>query len=211
MDKNYFNELPQSSVKSEDVKYFKAIDWNRLPQEIDKITYEKLTSQFWLSTRVPVSNDLSDWRGMSQEDKDAVNFAFVGLTMLDTLQSDEGAVLMLKDAQTEHEKAVLAYIHMNEAEHARSYSTIFTSLNSTKEIDRIFYWGNNNEQLQYKAKRINEIYQNGTALQKKVASVFLESFLFYSGFYPALFHLGNNKLANVAEIIKLIIRDESVF
>src|SRR5690625_7723040 len=47
-------------------------------------------------------------------------------------------------------------------------------------------------------------------LQKKFASVFLESFLFYSGFYAPLWYLGNNKLENVAEIIKLIIRDESV-
>ncbi len=45
---------------------------------------------------------------------------------------------------------------------------------------------------------------------KKIASVFLETFLFYSGFYTPLYYLGNNKLANVAEIIKLIIRDESV-
>ncbi len=34
--------------------------------------------------------------------------------------------------------------------------------------------------------------------------------LFYSGFFTPLYYLGNNKLANVAEIIKLIIRDESV-
>ena len=57
---------------------------------------------------------------------------------------------------------------------------------------------------------INDIYENGTALQKKVASTFLETFLFYSGFFTPLYYLGNNKLANVAEIIKLIIRDESV-
>ena len=37
-----------------------------------------------------------------------------------------------------------------------------------------------------------------------------ETFLFYSGFFTPLYYLGNNKLANVAEIIKLIIRDESV-
>ncbi|MGC3809573.1 ribonucleotide-diphosphate reductase subunit beta, partial [Enterococcus faecalis] len=50
----------------------------------------------------------------------------------------------------------------------------------------------------------------GTPLEKKIASVFLETFLFYSGFYSPLYYLGNNKLANVAEIFKLIIRDESV-
>ncbi len=57
---------------------------------------------------------------------------------------------------------------------------------------------------------MNTIYQNGTPIQRKIASVFLESFLFYSGFFTPLYYLGQNKLANVAEIIKLIIRDESV-
>jgi len=147
---------------------------------------------------------------MDETEKDIVNKVFIGLTMLDTLQSEEGAVHLLKDARTQHEKSVLANIHFMEAEHARSYSTIFSSLNSTRKIEEIFKWGNNNELLQYKAERINEIYQNGTGLQKKIASVFLESFLFYSGFYAPLWYLGNNKIPNAAEIIKLIIRDESV-
>ncbi|SUP61280.1 Ribonucleoside-diphosphate reductase 2 subunit beta [Weissella viridescens] len=47
-------------------------------------------------------------------------------------------------------------------------------------------------------------------MQRKIASVFLETFLFYSGFYTPLYYLGHNKLNNVAEIIKLILRDESV-
>ena len=64
--------------------------------------------------------------------------------------------------------------------------------------------------MQYKANRINQVYQNGSQLQRKVASVFLETFLFYSGFYTPLWYLGHNKLNNVAEIIKLILRDESV-
>src|SRR5699024_11857224 len=76
-----------------------------------------------------------------------------------------------------------------ESVHAKSYSTIFISLNTSNEIDKIFEWGNNNETIQYKAKRINEVYQNGSDLQKKVASVLLESFLFYSGFYDPLCYL----------------------
>ncbi|PJH64412.1 ribonucleotide-diphosphate reductase subunit beta, partial [Salmonella enterica] len=121
--------------------------------------------------------------------------------------SEEGADVMKEDVRTHHETAVLNNLLFMEAVHAKSYSTIFTSLNTTSRINDIFEWGNNNEMLQYKAKRINDIYQNGNRLQKKIASVFLESFLFYSGFYTPLYYLGNNKLPNVAEIIKLIIRD----
>ena len=92
--------------------------------------------------------------------------------------------------------------------HAKSYSSIFSTLNTKSEIEEIFEWTANNPYLQKKAEIIKHIYDTGTPLQKKVASVFLESFLFYSGFFTPLWYLGNNKLPNVAEIIKLIIRDE---
>lgn len=210
MTKTYFNEILHGGTGKLPVDYYKSIDWNRIEDALDKATWEKLTSQFWLDTRIPVSNDRNDWRLLSPEERDVVNKAFVGLTLLDTLQSEEGANVMRSDVRTQHEEAVLNNILFMESVHAKSYSTIFVSLNSSKEIDDIFEWGNTNPLLQYKAKRINEVYQTGTALQKKVASVFLESFLFYSGFYAPLWYLGNNKLENVAEIIKLIIRDESV-
>lgn len=48
-------------------------------------------------------------------------------------------------------------------------------------------------------------------LEKKIVSVFLEMFLFYFGFYIFFYYLGNNKLVNVVEIIKLIICDELVY
>lgn len=215
----YFNKL-KATLKDELVKYFKAIDWNTLEDELDKQTWEKLTSQFWLDTRVPVSNDLPDWRELSPSEKDVYNKAFVGLTLLDTLQSEEGAVVMLRDARTQHEKAVLSNIHFMESVHAKSYSTIFQSLNNTSVIDEIFEWGNTDKKLQYKAEKINSIYQLPTntddektnvinGLKKKVASVFLESFLFYSGFYTPLWYAGNGRMTNVAEIIKLILRDEA--
>ena len=190
--------------------HYQAIDWNKLEDDLDKHTWEKLTSQFWLDTRIPVSNDLDDWRNLSIEQQDVVNKAFGGLTLLDTLQSEEGANVMRSDVRTQHEEAVLNNMLFMESVHAKSYSTIFISLNDNRNIDKIFDWVNTNERLQTKAKIINDIYQNGNALQKKIASVFLESFLFYSGFYTPLWFLGNNLLPNVAEIIKLIIRDESV-
>ena len=174
--KRYFNEI-LSQNSTQPVEYYKAIDWNQVEDMIDKLTWEKLTEQFWLDTRIPVSNDLDDWRTLSPEEKDVVGKVFGGLTLLDTLQSEEGASLMQDYVRTQHEEAV---------------------------------WTNNNEYLQFKAKKINEIYQSRDALKMKVASTMLETFLFYSGFFTPLYYLGNNKLANVAEIIKLIIRDESV-
>lgn len=196
--------------------YYLSIDWNSVEDMIDKATWEKLTQQFWLDTRIPVSNDLNHWRQMTSIEQDSYVKAFMGLTSLDTLQSEEGNVKMVEDARTQHEKAVISNIHFMESVHAKSYSTIFSTLLDKREIDELFEWGDKNEFLQYKARRINEIYQMDSKTdkyapwKKKVASVFLESFLFYSGFYSALRYLGSGKMANCAEIIKLILRDESV-
>ncbi len=186
------------------------MNWNKLEDQIDKETWEKLTSQFWLDTRIPLSNDMDDWRTLNEAEHTVVGHVFGGLTLLDTLQSQDGIQAMLKDTRTQAETAVFNNIEFMESVHAKSYSSIFSTLNTAEEIEEIFDWTDHNEYLQKKAKFINDIYQNGEPLQKKVASVFLESFLFYSGFYTPLYYLGNNKLANVAEIIKLIIRDESV-
>ncbi|GIN88423.1 ribonucleoside-diphosphate reductase subunit beta [Heyndrickxia sporothermodurans] len=188
---------------------YNAVNWNLIDDLLDKITYEKLTEQFWLSTRMPVSKDKSDWTKLPEVEKRLVEKVFGGLTMLDTLQSESGIDALRIDAKTKHEIAVLNNIQFMESEHARSYSSIFSTLNSKKEIEEIFRWARENDLLQNKARIIDEIYKIGTALEKKVASVYLESFLFYSGFYTPLYYLGKAKLINVAEVIKLIIRDES--
>ncbi|GEK92019.1 class 1b ribonucleoside-diphosphate reductase subunit beta [Alkalibacterium kapii] len=189
---------------------YKAINWNRIEDMIDKLTWEKLVEQFWTDTRIPVSNDINDWNTLSKSEQDMIAKVFGGLTLLDTLQSQDGIEALKQSSLTQHEEAVYNNIEFMESMHAKSYSAIFSTLNTKSEIDDIFEWTHSNAMLQKKAKIINDIYQNGTELQIKVGSVLLESFLFYSGFYAPLYYLGNSKLTNVAEIIKLILRDESV-
>lgn len=187
-----------------------GINWNRVTEMIDKLTWDKLIKQFWIDTRMPVSNDLADWRNLSPEEKTMFNKVFGGLTLLDTLQGEEGAMTFMKDAKTKHEHAVYTNIVFMEEVHAKSYSTIFSTFNTNSEIDEIFKWVESNKYLQYKANKISEIYTTMPYIYKKAASVLLESFLFYSGFYAPLHYLGESRMMNTAEIIQLIIRDESV-
>lgn len=190
---------------------YHAINWNAIDDQIDKATWEKLTEQFWLDTRIPLSNDLGDWRTLDTDHQWVVGHVFGGLTLLDTLQSQEGMASLRHDVRTQHETAVLNNIQFMESVHAKSYSSIFSTLNTPEQIDEIFDWSDTEEFLQNKALKICDIYENNPdPLKKKIASVFLETFLFYSGFYTPLWYLGHNKIPNVAEIIKLILRDESV-
>lgn len=200
--------LESEQTVTQKTEYYKAINWNAIEDVVDKATWEKLTEQFWLDTRIPLSNDLDDWRRLSDKERDLVGKVFGGLTLLDTLQGTDGVSAIRPDVRTPHEDAVLSNVSFMEQVHAKSYSSIFSTLNTKAEIEEIFDWTANNKYLQKKAEIIKHIYETGSPLQKKAASVFLESFLFYSGFFTPLWYLGNNKLPNVAEIIKLILRDE---
>lgn len=202
--------LESEKIVTQETEYYKAINWNAIEDVVDKATWEKLTEQFWLDTRIPLSNDLDDWRRLSDKERDLVGKVFGGLTLLDTLQGTDGVSAIRPDVRTPHEDAVLSNVSFMEQVHAKSYSSIFSTLNTKAEIEEIFEWTANNKHLQKKAEIIKNIYETGSPLQKKAASVFLESFLFYSGFFTPLWYLGNNKLPNVAEIIKLILRDECV-
>ncbi|HEX5351504.1 MAG TPA: ribonucleotide-diphosphate reductase subunit beta, partial [Trichococcus sp.] len=129
-------------------KPYIAINWNSIEDMLDKLTWEKLTEQFWLDTRIPLSNDLDDWRTLSKPEQDMLGKVFGGLTLLDTLQSQDGIAAMKEDMRTQHEEAVLNNIQFMESVHAKSYSSIFSTLNTKTEIDDIFNWTNSNEFIQ---------------------------------------------------------------
>lgn len=200
---------------------YQPINWNRPQDSLDVEVWNRLTSNFWLPEKVPVSNDLKGWERMTDEQRNAVDKVFGGLTALDTLQSQDGAVVMHQDAKTQHEQAVFSQILFMEAVHAKSYSTIFSTLRSTEKIDEIFQWAITEPLLQDKIAIINDVYgkKHYLCLGKteewknaftKAASVMLESFLFYSGFYLPLKFSSMGKLTNTADIIRLILRDEGV-
>jgi len=187
-----------------------AINWNAIQDPKDKEVWDRLVNNFWVPERVAVSNDLPSWAGMSPDEKILTTRVFTGLTLLDTIQGGEGAPTLAKDAVTPHEEAVFGNISFMEHVHAKSYSTIFSTLCSTTEIDQAFEWSEKNEHLQKKAALVLEQYEGDCPLKRKIASVMLESFLFYSGFYLPMRLSSRARLTNTADIIRLIIRDEAV-
>lgn len=189
---------------------FKAINWNDIEDPRDLEVWDRLTSNFWVPEKIAVSNDISTWKTLTEEEKKVTVRVFTGLTMLDTLQTEFGAPSLMADAKTQHEMAVYSNIQFMEAVHAKSYSTIFSTLCSSEEIKEAFRWSEENEYLQNKSKIIQSYYTGDNPYYKKAASVLLESFLFYSGFYLPMYWSSRSKLTNTADIIRLIIRDEAV-
>lgn len=188
----------------------RPINWNKIEDPIDLEVWNRLTANFWLPEKVPLANDVQSWATLHEDEKILTMRVFTGLTMLDTIQGTVGAVSLIADATTQHEEAVLTNIAFMESVHAKSYSSVFSTLTSTVEIDEAFRWSEDNPYLQKKAKIVLERYNGTDPLKRKIASTLLESFLFYSGFYLPMYWSSRGKLTNTADLIRLIIRDEAV-
>lgn len=196
----------------------RAVNWNKKEDDFSLMFWKQNIAQFWTEEEIAVSSDKNTWVQLSKEEQQAYKRVLGGLTLLDTKQGGEGMPLILVHLENLQAKSVLAFMGAMEEVHAKSYSHIFTTLASEEEIDEIFEWVDTHPILVKKAGIITNYYRRLLKPQvtKKelymamVASVFLESYLFYSGFFYPLYLAGQGKLTASGEIINLIIRDESI-
>ncbi|MDV3167181.1 MAG: class 1b ribonucleoside-diphosphate reductase subunit beta [Vigna little leaf phytoplasma] len=219
------------------LKVFQGANWNNLEDEYTQYFYEQNLSQFWRPEDISLQSDLNTWDKLSPLEKEVYTKNLLILTFLDTYQGDIGMPVILRSCgDAEHQKkATLNFMGaMENAVHAKSYSNIFMTFLQKKEINHFFHWGEKQPNLQKILKEIVNIYEkleeaiivNKEKLQTNeftkddyfqeikwksmVASVFLETWLFYSFFYYALYFYGQGILMQAGEIINLIIRDESI-
>jgi ribonucleoside-diphosphate reductase beta chain len=213
------HHLPAQSRQSQEldmteklklISHVDAINWNKIEDDKDVEVWNRLVNNFWLPEKIPLSNDIQSWNTLTPAEQKLTMRVFTGLTLLDTIQGTVGAVSLIPDAITPHEEAVYTNIAFMESVHAKSYSSVFSTLSNTKDIDEAFRWSTENENLQKKAEIVMKYYRGDDPLKRKVASTLLESFLFYSGFYLPMYWSSRAKLTNTADLIRLIIRDEAV-
>lgn len=204
--------------KGEDklTKVYDAANWSKPEDNFTQMFYSQNVKQFWLPEEIALSGDLLSWKKLSHEEQQAYMKVLGGLTLLDTEQGI-GVPKITEHVKGHQRKAVLNFMAMMEsAVHAKSYSNIYLTLASVEEINETFEWVKENKNLQRKQHIIATLYNDiqkddDISLYKAmVASVFLESFLFFSGFYYPLYFYGQGKLMQSGEIINLIIRDEAI-
>ncbi|MED0938369.1 class 1b ribonucleoside-diphosphate reductase subunit beta [Bacillus cereus] len=196
----------------------RAVNWNKKEDDFSLMFWKQNIAQFWTEEEIAVSSDKNTWAQLTKEEQVAYKRVLGGLTLLDTKQGGEGMPLVLVHLENLQAKSVLAFMGAMEEVHAKSYSHIFTTLATEEEIDDIFEWVDNHPLLEKKAGIVTSYYRRllKPEVTKKelymamVASVFLESYLFYSGFFYPLYLAGQGKLTASGEIINLIIRDESI-
>ena len=215
---------------------FSGANWNGTDDTFTQQFYEQNLSQFWRPEDISLQSDLLVWKLLNDQVKHAYSLNLLILTFLDTYQGDIGMPVVsrsMPDSQHQRKAVINWMAAMENAVHAKSYSNIFMTYLNTHEIDELFQWGKNNKNLQaimtlivgqyetldqmnylkkYSPKEVNFTDEEFNTAQWKamVASVFLETWLFYSGFYYPLYFYGQGKLMQAGEIINLILRDEAI-
>ena len=203
--------------QKEDYKKYIGVNWSEPVDHFTEMFFTQNKNQFWVPDEISVPLDLPSWEKLTQDERDTYEYALAGLTMLDTIQGNIGMPEIARVVEDEQRGAVLYFMAAMENIHAESYSTIFQTLSSKERRHELFKWIESYSLLQKKANDISKFYEaldtddSPMALYKAlVASVFLESFLFYSGFYYPLYMYGQGKVMQSGDIINLILRDESI-
>ena len=197
----------------------KAVNWNK-QDDLTFMYWRQNIAQFWVDTEFKVSKDIKSWNeDLNDKEREAYKKVLAGLTGLDTQQGDKGMPLVSLQTEDMRKQAVYSFMGMMEQIHAKSYSTIFTSLIPSQETDYLLdEWVPSNPELQFKAKLIEDYYMRlfkpevptYDLYMARVASVFLESYIFYSGFFYPLYLAGQGKVTTSGEIIRKILLDETI-
>ncbi|MDW3827571.1 class 1b ribonucleoside-diphosphate reductase subunit beta [Staphylococcus saprophyticus] len=196
----------------------KAVNWNT-QEDMTNMFWRQNISQMWVETEFKVSKDIASWKTLTDPEKEAFKKALAGLTGLDTHQADDGMPLIMLHTTDLRKKAVYSFMAMMEQIHAKSYSHIFTTLLPSSETNYLLdKWVIEEPHLKYKSDKIINNYHKLWGKEAsiydqyiaRVSSVFLETFLFYSGFYYPLYLAGQGKMTTSGEIIRKILLDESI-
>ncbi|MFC2609833.1 MAG: ribonucleotide-diphosphate reductase subunit beta, partial [Peptidiphaga gingivicola] len=56
----------------------KAINWNRTEDEKDLEVWDRLTGNFWLPEKIPLSNDIPSWSTLKPHEQQMTTRVFTG-------------------------------------------------------------------------------------------------------------------------------------
>ncbi|QGS52414.1 class 1b ribonucleoside-diphosphate reductase subunit beta [Spiroplasma tabanidicola] len=188
----------------------RSVNWNVINDEKDLEVWNRITQNFWLPEKIPVSNDLKSWSELTPDWQQLITRTFTGLTLLDTIQATIGDVAQIDHSLTDHEQVIYTNFAFMVAVHARSYGTIFSTLCSSDQIEEAHEWVINCKSLQERAKELIPYYTSSDPLKSKVAAALMPGFLLYGGFYLPFYLSSRGKLPNTSDIIRLILRDKVI-
>ncbi len=186
------------------MKYAWVSDW-----------YRQAMNNFWIPEEINLSQDVKDYRNLSEKEKIAYDKILSFLIFLDSIQTAN--LPHVGEYITANEVNLCLTIQaFQEAVHSQSYSYMLDTICSPEERTAILYQWKDDEHLLKRNKFIGDIYNDFQEDQSTyqlvrtmVANYILEGVYFYSGFM-FFYNLGRiGKMPGSVQEIRYINRDEN--
>ena len=190
-------------------------DFNNMKYSWVSDWYRQAMNNFWIPEEINLSQDVKDYRNLSENEKNAYDKILSFLVFLDSIQTAN--LPSIGEYITANEINLCLTIQaFQEAVHSQSYGYILDSICSPEERMSILYQWKDDELLLARNKFIgeqyNDFYNNRTKynlVKTAIANYVLEGIYFYSGFmfFYSLGRIG--KMPGTVQEIRYINRDEN--
>lgn len=190
-------------------------DFNNMKYSWVSDWYRQAMNNFWIPEEINLSQDVKDYRNLSENEKNAYDKILSFLVFLDSIQTAN--LPSIGEYITANEINLCLTIQAyQEAVHSQSYGYILDSICSPEERMSILYQWKDDELLLSRNKFIgeqyNDFYNNRTKynlVKTAIANYVLEGIYFYSGFmfFYSLGRIG--KMPGTVQEIRYINRDEN--
>lgn len=181
--------------------YFKAINWNKLEDRIDKSAWARLNDILWEPGRIPLHEDRGTFTQLAPEEQELILNCLGQLALISTLQSRIGVAEEKKDVITPQETSVFNALEFLESINNKGYAAAIAEFKPAEAPDPID-WAEHDQYLQNNLQLLQGVYQNGTGMQKKAAAIITSIVLYHSAFFTPLYLYGQHKMVRLAELIK---------
>ena len=209
-----------NEIRKKSRKLTKSIKWNSCKDEAVIEAFKTNQKNAWVTDRINVTNDRVSWTKLSQSEQEQFIKTFVILSKIDAGQGNIGMDILAENCGDEYEASVFRYEGGMEIVHSASYNKQLASFITTDIEDRYIDWADNSPEV---ANVVDFLLQSMIDLDDEemeskeryliqlAYSTILESFLFYLLFYYPFYQANvKNRMTKCAEVVRLILRDESV-
>jgi ribonucleoside-diphosphate reductase beta chain len=176
--------------------------------------YDRMLGNFWIPQKVDLSQDVGDYKLLTEDEKIAFDGVLSFLVFLDSLQVSN--IPHISDYITAPEVNLTLSVHcFQESTHSASYQYLIESLLDKEKRDAAYeFWRKDSilfERNKYIASIFQEFLDNPTEeafFRVLVANYLLESIYFYNGFTFFYSLATRHLMGGTADIIKYIQKDE---
>jgi len=192
------------------------VDFIRTKRKWAVSLYDVMLANTWFPSEANMSDDIAPFKRLDKDVKEAFLKILSQLIMNDSIQTDQ-LVENIKPYITDPIVGqCLTRQAFEESLHSKSYAVIAETILEPDEVERVYYYQNEDKELMKKDKAIEEMYKAIGKVREEVplkdfmmalaANNILENNIFYGGFNP-IWSLGK-QLRGSALMISFIERDE---